>query len=143
MSTTIENDASRGISRVNPPDLWDSTKNGHSQISIAEPGRLAFVSGQVAWRSSGEPAPDNVAEQMAIVVGNAKTALDAIGATPHDLVMVRLYVVDMTPARLAAGMPGFMAFLDGALPSVTGIGVAALAGPDLQVEMEMVVRLPS
>jgi enamine deaminase RidA (YjgF/YER057c/UK114 family) len=34
------------------------------------------------------------------------------------------------------------AFLDGTLPSLTGVGVVNLAAPDLQIEIEMVVRIP-
>lgn len=40
-------------------------------------------------------------------------------------------------------MPPFLATFEGAQPSVTGLGVAALASPELQVEMELVVRLPN
>ena len=39
-------------------------------------------------------------------------------------------------------MPHFLATFAGAQPCVTGVGVAALAAPNLQVEMELVVRLP-
>jgi hypothetical protein len=77
-------------------------------------------------------------EQMEIVAINAKAALAAVGATPHDIVMARVYIVDLTPERLEAMMPPFLAAFDGAQPCVTGIGVAALAAPNLQVEMELV-----
>jgi enamine deaminase RidA (YjgF/YER057c/UK114 family) len=30
---------------------------------------------------------------------------------------------------------------DGAQPSITGVGVASLAAPDLKIEMELTVRL--
>lgn len=97
----------------------------------------------MAWRTDGGPTPATLPEQTAIVLENAKAALDAIGASSHDLVMVRLYVVGMTPERTAESMPQIIAFLDGAQPSLTGIGVAGLAAPDLQLEMEMIVRLPA
>lgn len=116
---------------------------GYSQITIAEPGRMAFISGQVAWQPGGEPVPHGFAEQARIVVRNAKAALDAAGASPADLVMVRAYVVGLTPERLEVLWPHVHALFDGARPSVTGIGVAALAGPDLLLELEMIVRLPS
>jgi len=132
----------QSITRLNPPSLPDAGEMGYSQISIAEPGRMAFISGQVAWRLDGEPVPENLVEQMEIVAANAKAALDAIGATPQDVVIARVYLVNLTPERLEALMPAFIATFDGAQPSVTGIGVAALAAPDLQVEMEMTVRLP-
>jgi enamine deaminase RidA (YjgF/YER057c/UK114 family) len=132
----------RTISRMNPPSLPNAGAMGYSQISVVEPGRMAYVSGQVAWRPNGEPAPELLGEQMDIVGLNAKAALDALGATTNDIVLTRLYVVNLTPARMDEVMPPFMQFLAGAQPSVTGVGVSALAAPDLQVEMELVVRLP-
>ncbi|WP_331371322.1 RidA family protein [Sinorhizobium chiapasense] len=133
----------QSLTRLNPPALPDAGALGYSQITTVEPGRLAFVSGQVAWRPRGEPAPDGLAEQAELVVANAKAALDALGASPEDLVMVRLYLVDLTPERIEELMPHLRAMFDGAQPSLTGVGVAALAAPDLQLEMEMIVRLPS
>ncbi|MBC7792826.1 MAG: RidA family protein [Clostridia bacterium] len=131
------------VTRVNPPTMPDASTAGYSQISIAEPGRLAFVSGQVAWSVNGQPAPKTLLEQTKIVIGNLKAALTAVGATPHDLVALKIYVVDLTPERMEASMPLVVDFLEGARPSLTGIGVAGLAGPDLQVEIEMIVRVPS
>lgn len=130
------------IARLNPPTLPDAGALGYSQISVAEPGRLAFISGQVAARPGGEAAPDSLTEQMAIVAANAKAALAAVGAGPQDIVMARVYMVDLTPERLEEVMPPLLAAFEGTQPSLTGIGVAALAGPDLQVEMELTVRLP-
>ncbi|WP_193171869.1 RidA family protein [Nisaea nitritireducens] len=132
----------QSITRLNPPSLPDAGEMGYSQISIAEPGRIAFISGQVAWRPNGEPVPESLTEQMEIVAINAKAALDAIGATPQDVLIARVYLVNLTPERLEELMPPFLAIFEGAQPSVTGVGVAALAAPDLQVEMEMTVRLP-
>lgn len=133
----------QALTRINPPTLPDAGPMGYSQITIAEPGRMAFISGQVAWQPGGEPVPHGFAEQARIVVRNAKAALDAAGASPADLVMVRAYVVGLTPERLEVLWPHVHALFDGARPSVTGIGVAALAGPDLLLELEMIVRLPS
>lgn len=132
----------QSLVRLNPPTLPDAGAMGYSQITVIEPGRMAYVSGQVAWRPNGEPVPDSLVEQMQIVATNAKAALAAIGATPHDVVIARVYVVDLTPERLEALMPPFLAAFEGAQPCVTGVGVAALAAPDLQVEMELTVRLP-
>jgi enamine deaminase RidA (YjgF/YER057c/UK114 family) len=131
------------IVRLNPASLPDTSAVGYSQISIMEPGRLAFISGQVAWRRDGQPAPDTLAGQAALVVENARAALAAAGATPRDLVMVRVYVVNLTDERLGILMPHLHALFDGTQPSLTGIGVAALASPELQLEIEMIARLPA
>lgn len=132
----------QAIARLNPPSLPDAAALGYSQITTVEPGRLAFISGQVAWQPGGAPAPDSLAEQAKLVAKNAKAALAAVGAEPQDVAMARIYMVDLTNERMEEMMPHLLAAFDGAQPSLTGIGVAALAAPDLQLEMEMIVRLP-
>lgn len=133
----------QSLTRLNPASLPDAGAIGYSQITTVEPGRLAFISGQVALPPDGGPVPDSLAEQAKVVVGNARAALEAVGASPQDLVMARVYVVDLTPERLETLMPRLLDLFDGAKPSLTGIGVAALAGPELQLEVEMIARLPS
>jgi enamine deaminase RidA (YjgF/YER057c/UK114 family) len=123
--------------------LPDASAAGYSQISIVEPSRLAFISGQVAWRSDGQPVPETLAAQADVVVGNARAALAAVGASAKDLVMVRVYLVNLTSERLEVLMPRLHELFDGSRPSLTGVGVAALASPELQVEIEMIARLPS
>lgn len=130
------------IVRLNPPTLPNAGEMGYSQISIVEPGRMAYISGQVAWQPNGEPVPKDLVEQMKLVSKNARSALEAVDAKPEHVVMARIYLVDLTPERLEQLMPPFITTFEGAQPCVTGIGVAALAGPELQVELELVVRLP-
>jgi enamine deaminase RidA (YjgF/YER057c/UK114 family) len=49
----IPSRTSASVSRRNPPTIWDMASGGYSQISVAEPGRLALLSGQVGWLPSG------------------------------------------------------------------------------------------
>lgn len=130
------------IVRLNPLTLPNAAEMGYSQISIVEPGRMAYISGQVAWQPNSEPVPEDLAEQMKLVSKNARSALEAVNAKPEHVVMARIYLVNLTPERLQQLMPPFIATFEGAQPCVTGIGVAALAAPELQVELELVVRLP-
>ncbi|QFT30875.1 RidA family protein [Roseibium porphyridii] len=129
------------IKRMNPPSLPDATAIGYSQISIVETGKLAFVSGQVALPADGSPVPENLREQAAIVAENAGAALQALGAEATDIAMARCYVTDLTPERLDEVFPPILDFFNGAKPSLTGIGVAALAAPEFQVELELTVSL--
>lgn len=131
------------ITRLNPSSMPDATSLGYSQISVIEPGKLAFISGQVAWTPGGEPAPTDLVDQAKLVFENASAALRELDATTHDLAMVRVFITDLTPERLDTLMPLLVEWFDGAKPSLTGVGVAALAGPDLQLEIEMTVRLAS
>src|SRR5215217_435613 len=126
------------ITRINPAALPDTSRAGYSQISIVEPGRLAFVSGQVAWPKDGG-APGTLAEQVEAVAENLSAALDELQATTQDIVQMRIYVVGLNDESMGIGMAAIGKFLAGAQPSLTGIGVSALAAPGLLIEVEMVV----
>ena len=130
------------ILRMNPATLPDAGKIGYSQISIVKTAALAFVSGQVAWRSDGGAVPPTLNEQTAIVIENLQNALASIKAGPDDIVQMRIYLTDLRPETQETAMSQLTAFLGGAQPSLTGIGVSALATPELQIEVEMVVQVP-
>ncbi|MGP4054878.1 RidA family protein [Mycobacterium sp. 4D054] len=134
---------SQPIQRINPPQLFDSTANHHSQGTVVEAGKLAFFSGQVAWSPARPTPPSSLAEQARMVTDNLQVCLESVGATRDDIAMARIYVVNLTPERLEEAFPALGEFFGTSLPSLTGIGVQALAGPDLQIEIEMVVRVPS
>ncbi|KZY44644.1 hypothetical protein A3731_07495 [Roseovarius sp. HI0049] len=93
--------------------------------------------------SDDTPAPDRLEAQAEIVFGNLGKALAALDATPERIVQVRIYMTDLRPEAMEAVMPQLAAFLGGVQPSVTGVGVTALAAPGLQLEIEMVVSLPA
>lgn len=93
-------------------------------------------------RSLGALTPDSLTAQTAIVVENLRRVLAALHATPDDIVQMRIYITDLNDETMQIGMGPILQFLDGARPSLTGIGVAALASPGLQIEVEMVVQVP-
>ncbi|HEC71025.1 hypothetical protein LCGC14_0728580 [marine sediment metagenome] len=132
---------STALIRMNPDTLPDAAKAGYSQITIANPGRLAFVSGQVAWGADGSVVPETLEAQTKQVVANLGGALRALNAGNRDIVQMRVYMTELNDETMAIAMTQIVNFLDGEQPSLTGIGVAALAGPDLKIEIEMVVQL--
>ena len=127
--------------RMNPPTLPDAGRVGYSQISVTPPGPLAFVSGQVPWQRDGGAVPADLEEQTDIVVENLSHALAALDAGPEQIAQMRIYMTDLRPETQEVVMTRLVAFLDGAQPSLTGIGVSALAAQELQLEIEMVVSL--
>lgn len=132
---------SNALIRMNPVTLPDAGKVGYSQITIANPGRLAFVSGQVAWNANGSAVPETLEAQTKQVVENLGGALRALDAGKCDIVQMRVYMTDLNDETMGIAMTQIVDFLDGEQPSLTGIGVAALAGPNLKIEIEMVVQL--
>jgi len=134
--------AAAPVAHHNPSSLWDMSALGFAQISVAEPGRLAFLSGQVAGYPGEGPMPPDLTSQAHIVAANLKKALTELGATANDVVMVRLYVVNATPDRFQQALTPLRDTFSGGKPSITTIGVQALYAPDCQLEVEMVVRAP-
>ncbi|MDX8349752.1 RidA family protein [Cognatiyoonia sp. IB215446] len=130
------------LTRINPSTLPDTGSLGYSQISVADAGALAFVSGQVGADAKTSEVPEGLELQIKQVIENLNAALHAINAGPEDIVQLRVYMIDLNQDSMAIAMPPLMRFLNGARPSLTGVGVAGLAGADLKVEIEMVVQVP-
>jgi enamine deaminase RidA (YjgF/YER057c/UK114 family) len=65
-----------------------------------------------------------------------------LGASPDDVVTVRLYVVNATTDRFQQALTALEDTFAGGKPSITTIGVQALYTTEYQLEVEMVVRLP-
>ncbi|WP_426442149.1 RidA family protein [Bradyrhizobium genosp. P] len=142
MSSESPKAAAAQVAHHNPSFLWDMSAGGVAQISVAESGRLAFLSGQVAGAPDGAPMLPDLTAQAHIVAANLKKALIELGASPDDVVMVRLYVVNATTDRFQQALTALRDTFNGGKPSVTTIGVQALYTPDYQLEVEMVVRVP-
>ncbi|WP_242138783.1 Rid family hydrolase [Sphingomonas sp. TREG-RG-20F-R18-01] len=142
VTARIPSRASASVSRRNPPTMWDMASLGYSHISVAEPGRLAFLSGQIAAAPGIDAVPDDLAEQATIATSSLAAALKELEATAHDIVMVRVYVVNATTEAFGQALVPLRALFGDAMPSITTIGVQALYRPEIKVEIEMVVRLP-
>ena len=82
------------IERIDPPDLFDSSPYGFSQVVVATGGRTVYCAGQVAWDAEKEiGAPDALGEQTRRALVNLERALSAAGGTLRDIVSVRVYIV--------------------------------------------------
>ncbi|REE07231.1 enamine deaminase RidA (YjgF/YER057c/UK114 family) [Paraburkholderia sp. BL27I4N3] len=142
MSSEPQKAVAAPVTHHNPSFLWDMSAGGFAQISVADPGRLAFLSGQVGGAPDGEHLPPDLTSQAYIVAANLKKALTELGASANDVVMVRLYVVNATTGRFQQALTALRDTFSGGKPSITTIGVQALYTPDYQLEVEMVVRVP-
>ena len=130
------------VSRRNPPTMWNMASLGWSHISVAEPGRLAFLSGQIAMTPGRAEVPEDLASQARLATASLAAALEDLEASPQDVVMLRVYVVNATGDAFGQAVAPLRELLGDARPSITTIGVQALYKPEIKVEIEMVVRLP-
>ena len=119
----------------------------YRQVAVASGSRMVFVAGQVAVDPSGELIGEgDLAAQVEQCYLNLAAALQAAGASFANVVKLTCYLVDYKPEKFPLFMEGRERAVQRLgiaepLPPFTGIGVAALAGPGLLVEIEAVAVL--
>ena len=123
---------------VNPPSVYQTVRFGFSQAVEQNASRSLHISGQVAWdREYKLVGSGDVAAQARQALANIKDILASKGATPADVVRLRVYVVGYAPDKLEAFGPEIAAFFGSAEPAAsTLIGVQALARPEFLIEIE-------
>lgn len=83
---------------INPKKLFNSTQYGFSQIAISQPGKHIFISGQVAWDENLNIVGDNnLKVQAQKAMDNLKIAIEKVGGTMENIMMLRIYKVDYQP----------------------------------------------
>jgi 2-iminobutanoate/2-iminopropanoate deaminase len=124
---------------INPPELFNSTQYGFSQVVVSTPGRMVFVSGQVAWDAHQQIVGGmDLEQQTRQAFANLKTALGKAGASMKDIVMLRTYIVGYTPDESGPAVGNvFREFLGTTNPPAsTWIGVESLARKEFLIEIE-------
>jgi enamine deaminase RidA (YjgF/YER057c/UK114 family) len=123
---------------INPNSLFPSLPHGFSQIVVASGKRTVFISGQTAWdEQKNIVGKDSVLEQAKQALRNLEEAMEAAGGTLHDVVALRIYVVDyQAESGTAVGTALRECFSSENPPASTWIGVAALAEPEFLIEIE-------
>lgn len=116
----------------------------YSHVAVAEPGRLAFVSGQVAVDADGEIVGDDVEAQFRQVFANLVANLAGVGASPTDVVELKTYVVgeeNLASLREARRAVFAEHYPGGSYPPSTLLIVSGLADPRLKVEVSAIARI--
>jgi enamine deaminase RidA (YjgF/YER057c/UK114 family) len=125
------------------PDLAPGPGYSHA---VTTTGRLAFVSGQVAFDADGHiVGPGDLAAQTAQALRNLHRILGAFGADWPDVVRLAWYVLDAGAVQVIRDVRDEFirpSLGDRPNPASTLVQVAALVRPELLVEVEAVVALP-
>jgi enamine deaminase RidA (YjgF/YER057c/UK114 family) len=126
------------IRHIQPPELFDSTRFGFTQVVTARAATSVHISGQTALGKDGKiVGGDDLTAQAVQALANLGHALRAAGATPAATTSLRIYIADYRPecaAALAKPLRDF--FGDGPPSAQTLIGVQSLAMPGLRIEIE-------
>ena len=128
------------------PENHLAPQGRYSHVAIAEPGRLAFIAGQVALDAGGElVAPGDAGAQFGQVFRNLRAVLEGIGAGFRDVVELTTYLVSQdsrAPWLEARNAVYAEHFGDGPYPPNTLLIISGLVRPEMKVEVSAVVRLP-
>jgi enamine deaminase RidA (YjgF/YER057c/UK114 family) len=128
-----------GKRHLQPDGLFQSRPFGFTHVVTSPPGRLVFVSGQVAADAELHTVGgDDLAAQTEQALANLQAALGAAGAKPADVTLVRAYIVDFDPRDGRVLAPAFARFFGDPPPASTWVGVTGLAGPDYRIEIEAI-----
>ena len=123
------------IRRLNPSGL--STPASYSHVVSVTGGRTIYVSGQVAYDVHGRiVGKGDLRAQTRQVFANLAVALEAAGATFHDVVKVTYYMLDATQVQTVRDIRS--EFFTMELPASTLVEVPRLAHPDFLIEIEVI-----
>lgn len=133
------------IDALNPPGVPDPAQ--YTQVAVATGTRTVYVAGQVARDADGNRVGEgDLAAQTTQAMRNVATVLAGVGGTWEDVAALTVYVVGLDQQRLAEfGQGAERAAVElgnRARRPVTLVGVAALAEPDLLVEIQATAVLP-
>ena len=123
---------------VNPDALFPTVSLGFSQVVRATGATTVHISGQTAWDEDRNViGARDLGQQTRQALRNISAAVEAGGGTISDIVALRIYVVDYSPACADIISSALREWFprDGA-PAATWLGVQSLATPDFLVEIE-------
>ena len=133
------------VTYINPEGHLPPTGR-FSHVAIAEPGRLAFIAGQLALDEKGAlVGPGDAGAQFPQVFANIAKILESLGAGFADIVELTTYLVgeeSRQPWLDARGPVYDRYFPDGRYPPNTLLIISGLVQPEMKVEISAIVRLP-
>ena len=128
---------------LNPDDLHDPTALGYSHtVTVPAGSALVLVAGQYASDETGGVSAPAFAPQVEQSLDRLATALAAHDLSLTDVVSLRTYVVGLDGPRLGALGQAVGRIWGDRPPAHTVLGVAALALPEMLVELEAVAARP-
>lgn len=125
------------IERIDPKGLF--VLDAFTQIVRTQGGRLAYIAGQGAFDESFQLiGPGDLHAQVVQAFRNLRTAVEAIGGTPEQIVSTNMYIVGLDVKKVEIFQRAMAVALDGKpFPpnASTMIGVQSLAGEGMLVEI--------
>ena len=118
--------------------------NGYSHVVVTQPGRMVFISGQVAMDKSGKiVGTGDLKAQVEQALRNLKTALAAAGTDFSHVVKINWYVKNYQASQLPMIREARNRYINTTNPPASTLaGVSELFVPEALVEVEAIAILP-
>jgi len=125
---------------VNPKGAHETTGYSHAGY-FDGPGRVVYISGQVAKNEKGETVGiGSVEEQTRQVYKNLTSVLSSMGGSLENVIKMNFYTTRLDQISAIRKVRGEF-FAGKELPCSTLVGVTGLASPDFLIEIEAVAIL--
>jgi enamine deaminase RidA (YjgF/YER057c/UK114 family) len=127
---------------INPKGL--AAPHGYTHVVATKPGKMVFISGQVAMDTEGHlVGKRNLRAQTKQVFENLKTALAAAGASFDNVVKITWYVKGYNPESLLTLREVADQYVNkDKPPASTSVGVASLFQDDYLLEVDAIAVVP-
>jgi enamine deaminase RidA (YjgF/YER057c/UK114 family) len=128
---------------LNPPALCKT--HGWTHVVATTGGKTIHISGQAGIDAAGNVVgPGDLKRQTEQTFENLRLALAAAGATWNDVVMARLYVVNLRPEHVPIIREVRSRYVSAQHPPASSlIGVSALVGAEWLIEIEATAVVPA
>ena len=124
------------VKRTNPAPLSKPTGYTHV-VEVTGPAKTVYIAGQIAFDKDGKVVgAGDMKAQAEQVFKNLQAALDAAGAKFSDVVKMNTYITDMAKAPAVREVRA--RYFGETTPASTLVQVAALARPELMLEIEVI-----
>ena len=118
------------IRRVTIPNILQPVSH---YCHVVEANNIVWVSGLVGMFSDGT-IPSDTLGQFDVAMADLETCLQAVGSTRHDVVKVRIFMIDISERELIN--PKRIEFFGDHKPASSLVEVSALVDPRMKVEIE-------
>ncbi|MBF6354135.1 RidA family protein [Nocardia higoensis] len=122
---------------INPSELHDPTGFGYSHVARVT-GELVLLAGQYDSDQDGHTTTTEFAGQVDRAFGNLGIALRSAGLDYRDVAQLRTFIVDHDLDKLTILGKKIAEIWGDKPPAQTLLGVAALALPGMQFEVDAV-----
>jgi 2-iminobutanoate/2-iminopropanoate deaminase len=132
------------IRHINPPSVTPP-KGEYTQAVVLDASAmsLCFVSGQVGYTLDGRAATD-FEQQVEYTFDNLRAVLESVGASFGTVLQLTTYLTSdrLIDRYFAKRSELFPAIFAGRYPANALVIVAALARPQLQIEVQAIATMP-